>query len=81
MLSQAYVDGITDTVTHDIATTLTADQITADEDGFSVWVVSADRWFLGDLAVVTSREGRVFTGEVQSMDVCTGEIMIKLSGN
>ena len=31
MVSQLYVEGITDTVTHDIATTLTAGQITAAE--------------------------------------------------
>ncbi len=79
MVSQLYVDGITDTVTHDIATTLTADQITA-QDTFSIWVVCADRWFPGDAAVITSRDGRVFTGEVERMDVCTGEITIKLSG-
>ncbi len=80
MVSQPYVEAITGTVTHDIATTLTAGQITATWDGFSVWVVCADRWCPGDAAVVTSRDGRVFTGEVDSMDVCTGEITIKLSG-
>ncbi len=80
LVSQPYVDGITDTVTHDIATTLTAGQITAAQDGFSISVVCADRWFPGDAAVVTSRDGRVFTGEVERMDVCTGEITIKLSG-
>ncbi len=81
MVSQPYVDGITGTVTHDIATTLTASQITAEEDTVRIWVVGADRWFPGDAAVVTSRDGRVFTGEVERMDVCTGEITIKLSGD
>jgi hypothetical protein len=81
MVSQPYVEGIADTVTHDIATTLTAGQITAAQDTVSIWVVSADRWLPGDAAVVTSRDGRVFTGEVDSMDICTGEIAIKLSGS
>lgn len=36
MVSNPYVDGITDTVTHDIAATLTAAQITAGEDMSSV---------------------------------------------
>jgi len=80
MASQLYVDGITDTVTHDIASSLTAAQITAGST-FSVWVACADRWFPGDAAVVTSREGRAFAGEVESMDTCTGEITIKLSGS
>ena len=80
MVSQFYVDGITDTVTHDIASSLTAAQITADST-FSIWVASADRWFPGDTAVVTSRDGRVFAGEVESMDTCTGEITIKLPGS
>ena len=80
MVSQLYVDGITDTVTHRIASSLTAAQITAD-DTFSVWVACADRWFPGDAAVVTSRDGRVFAGEVAGMDVCTGEITIKLPGS
>ena len=81
MVSRLYVDGITDTVTHDIASSLTAAQITAG-DTFSVWVVAcADRWFPGDAAVVTSRDGRVFAGEVRGMDISTGEITIKLPGS
>jgi hypothetical protein len=55
---QPYVNGTTDTVTHDIAATLTAGQITAGEDTLTVWVVRTDRWFPGDAAVVTSRDGR-----------------------
>jgi sarcosine oxidase gamma subunit len=80
MVSQLYVDGITDTVTHDIASRLPATQITAD-DTFSVSVVCPDRWFLGDAAVVTSRDGRVFAGEVRGMDISTGEITIRLPGS
>ena len=80
MVSQLYVDGITDTVTHDIASSLTGAQITAD-DTFSIWVVCAERWFHGDAAVVTSRDGHAFTGEVQGMDISTGEITVKLPGS
>jgi len=80
MVSQPYVDGITDTVPHDIASTLTAGQIAAGEDTLSVAVVSPDRWFPGDFAVVTSRDGHAFTGEVAGLDVCTGEVTIKLPG-
>ena len=80
MFSQPYVDGITDTVTHSIACGLTAGQIAADEDMVSVTVVSPDRWFLGDFAVVTSRDGRAFAGEVEGLDVCTGEVTIRGSG-
>ncbi len=81
MVSQLYVDGITDTVPHDIASTLTADQIAADEETLSVSVVCPDRWFLGDVAVVTSRDGHAFAGEVQGMDICTGEVTIRLPGS
>jgi hypothetical protein len=80
MMSQPYVDGITDTVPHHIASSLTADQIAADKDTLSVPVICPDRWFPGDFAVVTSRDGRAFAGEVEDMDVCTGEITIKLPG-
>ncbi len=80
MISQPYVDGITDTVPHNIASGLTADQITAAEDTLSISVVSPDRWFLGDFAVVTSRDGLAFAGEVESMDVCTGELTIRGAG-
>ena len=80
MMSQPYVDGITDTVPHHIASSLTADQIAAGKDTLSVPVTCPDRWFPGDFAVVTSRDGRAFAGEVEDMDVCTGEITIKLPG-
>jgi len=79
-MSQPYVDGITDTVPHNIASSLTAAQIAADGDMLSISVVCPDRWFLGDLAVVTSRDGRAFAGEVESMDVCTGELTIRGAG-
>ena len=81
MMSQPYVDGITDTVPHRIASSLTAGQLAADEDTLSVPVVCPDRWFPGDVAVVTSRDGREFAGEVAGLDVCTGEITIKLPGS
>ena len=80
MMAQPYVDGITDTVAHSIASSLTAGQIAADEDTVSVSVVAPDRWFLGDFAVVTSRDGRAFAGEVAGMDVCTGEVTIRGAG-
>jgi hypothetical protein len=83
MVSQPYVDGITDTVSHSITSTLTAGQIAiaAGPDTLSVAVVSPDRWFPGDFAVVTSRDGHAFAGEVAGLDVCTGEITIKLPGS
>jgi hypothetical protein len=83
MVSQPYVDGITDTVPHDIASTLTAGQIAiaAGQDTLSVAVVCPDRWFPGDVAVVTSRDGRAFAGEVAGLDVCTGEVTITLPGS
>ena len=80
MVSQPYVDGITDTVPHNIASSLTAGQIAADEDTLSIRVICPDRWFHGDFAVVTSRDGLAFAGQVESMDVCTGEVTIKGSG-
>jgi len=83
MISQPYVDGITDTVSHSITSTLTAGQIAiaAGQDTLSVAVVCPDRWFPGDFAVVTSRDGHAFAGEVENMDVCTGEVTIKLPGS
>jgi hypothetical protein len=79
-MSQPYVDGITDTVPHRIACSLTAGQIAADKDTLKVSVVCPDRWFLGDFAVVTSSDGLAFAGEVESLDVCTGEVTIKGAG-
>ena len=38
-------------------------------------------WFPGDVAVVTSRDGHAFAGEVAGLDVCTGEVTIKLPGS
>jgi len=80
MVSQPYVDGITDTVHHSIASRLSAGQIAADEDTFNVSVVCPDRWFPGDLAVVISRDGHAFAGEVEGMDVCIGEVTIRPPG-
>ena len=80
MMAQPYVDGITDTVTHTIASSLPVGQITADEDTVSVWVIRPDRWFPGDFAVITSRDGRAFAGQVEDMDVCTGELTIRGAG-
>jgi len=40
MVSQPYIDGITDTVSHGIASTLTVGQ-----DTLSVAVICPDRWF------------------------------------
>ena len=77
MESQPYVDGITDTVPHRIASSLTIGQIAAENETLKVCVVSPDRWLLGDLATITSRDGRTFVGDVESMDVYTGEVTIK----
>jgi len=77
-MAQPYVDGITDTVTQHIASSLTAGQIAAGQDTLSVAVVSPDRWLPGDMAVVTSRDGRAFAGEVENLDVCTGQVTIRL---
>jgi hypothetical protein len=77
MLSQPYVNGITDKVSHDFASSLTADLIATDGDTVTISVVCPDRWFLGDFAIVTSRDGLALAGEVEGMDVCTGEITIR----
>ena len=76
-MSQPYVNGVTDTVTHNLASSLTAGQITPGRDTLTVSVVCPDRWFVGDFAVVTTRDGRGFVGEVEDMDVCTGEVTIR----
>ena len=80
MVSQLYVDGITDTVPHSIASSLPSGQIAAAEDTISISVICPDRWFLGDFAVVTSRDGLAFAGEIEGMDVCTGEVTIRGAG-
>jgi hypothetical protein len=77
MMSNPYVDGIKDKVSHNFASSLAADQIAADKDSVTISVVCPDRWFLGDFAVVTSRDGGAFAGEVEGMDVCTGEVTIR----
>ena len=56
-------------------------QIAAGQDTLSVAVVSPDRWFPGDFAVLTSRDGHAFAGEVAGLDVCTGQVTIKLPGS
>ena len=45
MMSQPYVHGITETLTHHIASSLTAGHIAADGNTLSVAVVCPDRWF------------------------------------
>ena len=80
MVSQLYVDGITDTVSHGIPSSRTAGQIAIGEDTLTVSVICPDRWFLGDVAVVTSRDGQTFVGDVEDMDVWTGEVTIRLAG-
>jgi sarcosine oxidase gamma subunit len=80
MMSLSYVDGIKDKVSHDFASSLTADLIAADEATITISVVCPDRWFLGDFAVVTSRDGGAFAGEVEGMDVSTGEVTIRGAG-
>ena len=56
-------------------------EIAAGEETLSVAVVCPDRWFPGDVAVVTSRDGHAFASEVAGLDVCTGEVTIKLPGS
>jgi hypothetical protein len=81
MVPQPYVNGITDTVSHGIASSLTASQIgIAAGDTVSVSVVCPDRWLPGDIAVVTSRDGHTFAGQVAGIDVCTGQVAIELPG-
>jgi hypothetical protein len=80
MVSQPYVDGITETVSHGISSGLTAGQIAVGEGTLRVSVVCPDRWFLGDAAAVTSRDGHAFAGEVDDLDVCTGSVTIRLAG-
>ena len=76
MMSNPYVDGIKDKASHSFASSLIADQIAADEDRVTISVICPDRWFLDDFAVVTSRDGGAFAGEVAGLDVCTGEVTI-----
>jgi len=78
MLSQPYVDGITDTVTHDVASSLTVGQIADGRSTLTISVVGPALRINGDLAVVTGRDGHAFAGEVEAMDVCTGEVTIRL---
>jgi len=81
MVSQPYVDGITDTMPHGIASSLTASQIAITAgDTLRVCVLCPDRWFPGDFATLTSRDGHVFAGQVAGMDVCTGQVAIELPG-
>jgi len=79
-MSQPYVDGVANTVSHGVASGLTAGQIVAGESTLRVSVICPDRWFPGDVAAVTSRDGHAFVGEVDDMDVCTGEVTIRLPG-
>lgn len=79
-MPQPYVDGVTDTVTHNLANSLTAAQITPGQDTLTLSVVCPDRWLVGDFAVVTRRDGRGFAGKVEAMDVCTGEVTIRAAG-
>ena len=79
MVSQPY-DGIRDTVSRCIASGLTAGQIAADRGTLGVLVVCPARGFPGDAAVVTSGDGRVSAGGAGGMDVCTGELTVRLPG-
>jgi len=80
-MSQPYVDGIIDKVSHNRESSLAADLIAAGEDRVTISVVCPDRWFPGDYAVVTSRDGYTFAGEVEGMDVCTGVVTIRGVGS
>ena len=75
MASQPYVGGITDTVPHRIAATLTRPDHAAKTRSAS-GVVRTDRWFPGPAAVATSRDGHVLAGAAQSIDACTGEVTV-----
>jgi len=81
MIAPSYVDGITDTVTHNIASSLTAGHLATGTDTVSIWVVSPDRWFTGDLAVISGRDGPAFTGQVHDIDACTGQVTIRAAGH
>jgi hypothetical protein len=78
-MTQTYVHGITDTVTHEVTSGLTAGQIEAAGPALSISAVSPDRWLPGDGAVVISRDGRALRGEVADVCVCTGQVVITLA--
>ena len=57
-MTPTYVQGITDTVTRDVTSGLTAGQLEAAGPAPGIWTVTPGRWFPGDGAVVISRDGR-----------------------
>ena len=82
MVSQTYVDGITDTVSHGVASTLTAGQIAI----AAARTRSASRWSaLTAGSPATSPWSPAVTAtrspEVAGLDVCIGEVTIKLPGS
>jgi hypothetical protein len=78
-MTNTYVDGISDTVTHDITSRLTASQIEDASAALSIWVVSPDRWFPGDGAVIRSCDGCTFDGKVGEVCECTGQVVVSLA--
>jgi hypothetical protein len=80
-MTTTYLHGITETATHRVATRRTADQVEADAKGLALWTVTPDRWFLGDLVLLASRDGEAFTGEVADVCVTTGQVTVILNGD
>ena len=80
-MTTTYLQGITDTATHRVATGRTADQVEADAKGLALWTVTPDRWFLGDLVLLASGDGEAFTGEVADVCVTTGRVIVILNGD
>ena len=78
-MTETYVHGITDRVTHEVISRLTAGLIEAARPELGISTISPDRWFPGDGAAVVSRDGQAFRGEVTDMCACTGQLIISLA--
>lgn len=79
--SRSYVGGSTDTVPHGITGMLAAGQIAAGQDALSVAVVGPDAGSLATSQWVASRDGCAFAGKAEGMEVCAGEVTLRLPGS
>jgi hypothetical protein len=80
-MTSTYVHGITGTATHRVPSVLTADRMEADAKNLALWTVTPDRWLPGDRALITSRDGQAFPGEVADVCVTTGRVTVVLDGD